>query len=380
MAYKVKKYFKLDAKFAQSLVDIIAAELNQNVIIWDNHGVIIAAYIRERISSLHECSVLMLKSGKIQEFAVTDEDEKRYRGVRKGFNVPVLIEGYCVGGFGVTGEPDRAAPYARLAAHFVQAALESNLRKEKLMHALQEKRKLQSTLLNKMIEVQEEERRKISRELHDETSQSLTSIIVGLWMLAEQMDDPAKKEKIVVMRNLVAKTLDDVHCLALELRPVLLDDLGLVAAAERYVENYSRQYGIKIDADFASLSQVRFKPEVEITLYRILQETLTNIVKHAKATHIRVALQSGRGKIKLTVADNGIGFNTEALSYLAATNSLGIHGMRERISLLAGEFKIRSTKGTGTAVTVEIPWPKKKEEAGSRSGSGRRRPKQEKRG
>ncbi len=363
MQYKKKEYFTLDAMFAQSLVDIIALELGQNVIICNNSGVIIAAYQRERISQIHECTALMLSSGDIHEFSVSEEDERRYLGVRRGFNVPIIFEGYCVGGIGVTGEPDNAAPYARLAAHFVQAALESNTRKERLMHALQEKRKLQSILLNKMIEVQEEERRKISRELHDETSQSLTSIIVGLRMLSEQIDDPEKRERIVLMRNLVAKTLDDVHRLALELRPVLLDDLGLVAAAERHIENYSRQYGITVEVDFAGLSKARFKPEVEITLYRILQETLTNIGKHAKATHVRVGLKKTREKIKLAITDNGVGFDAYALNSLSAANSLGIHGMRERVSLLAGTFNIQSARGAGTTVAVEIPLAEKREGA-----------------
>lgn len=355
MLFKKHEYFRLDAKFAQSLVDIIAAELKQSVIICDNLGVITAAFNRERIFQLHEGSALMLKSGIIHEIAISADDELRLKGVRKGFNVPIVVEGCCVGVIGVSGDPEEVAPYARLAAHFVQAALESNARKEKLMHALEEKKELQAILLNKMIEVQEEERRRISRELHDETSQSLTSIIVGLRMISEQLDNPEQREKILMMRNQVAKTLEDVHSLALELRPVLLDDLGLATAAKRYLTNYSQQYGITADTDFSDLSRTRFKPEIEITLYRILQETLTNIGKHAQATQVLVSLKKAHKKLILRITDNGIGFNTKTLKSSVANNSLGIHGMRERVALLAGVFSIYSVVGAGTTVLVEIP-------------------------
>lgn len=371
MAVK-EEYPSLDPKFAQKLVDIVSAELSKNVNICDEYGVIIASFSKDRISQVHEASQIMLSSGDIHEFSVTDEDEIRLRGVRKGFNVPIMVEGRCVGVIGVTGEPEAAAPYARLAAHFVQAALESNSRQEKLVRALKEKEELQSILLNKIIDVQEDERKKISRELHDETSQALTSIIVGLRMLSEHIGGEDERRRIIEMRDLVAKTLDDVHRLAVELRPVLLDDLGLVAAAQRYIENYSRQYAIPADINFAGLSRERFRPEIEITLYRILQETLTNIAKHAQATHVRVLLKKARQKITLSITDNGVGFNAASLQSAAVNSSLGIYGMRERVVLLDGVFTIRSEVGAGTTVMVEIPLNTKKAQAGKEKVSGRK--------
>jgi two-component system, NarL family, sensor histidine kinase NreB len=363
MVSKKEKYPSLDPKFAQLLVDIVAAELSKNVNICDHRGVIIASFSKERISQLHEATEIMLGSGKIYEFSVSAEDEINMRGVRKGFNVPIIVDGRCLGVIGVTGEPEAAAPYARLAARFVQAALESNARQEKLVRALSEKEELQSILLNKIIDVQEEERKKISRELHDETSQALTSIIVGLRMLSEQVGGKVERDKILGMRKLVAKTLDDVHRLALELRPVLLDDLGLVAAAQRYIQDYSRQYDIAANIDFAGLSRERFRPEIEITLYRILQETLTNIAKHAQATQVRVSLKKSRWKINLAISDNGVGFNADSLKLSGIRGSLGIYGMRERVALLEGKLDIQSSVGVGTTVTVEIPLTAKKESA-----------------
>lgn len=365
MAPKKEKYPSLDPRFAQSLVDIVAAELSKNVNICDHRGVIIASFSKDRISQLHESTAIMLGSGGVHEFSVSAEDEIKLKGVRKGFNVPIIVEGQCMGVIGVTGEPAEAAPYARLAARFVQAALESNARQEKLVRALKEKEELQSVLLNKIIDVQEEERKKISRELHDETSQALTSIIVGLRVLSEQVGGTQERDRILAMRTLVAKALDDVHRLALELRPVLLDDLGLVAAAQRYIHDYSRQYDIAANIDFAGLSRERFRPEIEITLYRIIQETLTNIAKHAQATQVQVSMRKSRRKIILNISDNGIGFNPDSLQIVGKRGSLGIYGMRERVALLEGTLVIQSAARAGTAVTVEIPLSAKKESAAS---------------
>ncbi|SMC82571.1 sugar diacid recognition domain-containing protein [Sporomusa malonica] len=361
----VKITMELDPRFAQSLVDIVAAELNKNVNITNNHGVIIASFSKERVSHIHEAAARMLTSGPIREFSVTTNDESRLKGVRQGFNVPIMFGDGCVGVIGVTGVPDTAAPYARLAAKFVEAALESNARQEKLVRALKEKEELQSILLNKIISVQEEERKKISRELHDETSQALTSIIVGLRVLSEHVQSEGEREKILEMRDLAVKTLEDVHHLAVQLRPALLDDLGLVAATQKYIENYSRQYNIPLELNVLNLSRERFRPEIEITLYRILQEALTNIAKHASATQVMVTLKKQRTKLILIIKDNGMGFNADILSGVGSDTCLGIHGMHERIALLSGEFYIDSAEGEGTVITVEIPLKRhKKAESG----------------
>jgi len=356
-----KEFHSLDPKFAQSLVDIVASELNKNVNITNHHGVIIASFSKERIGQVHEAAAERLTSGNIEEFSVSAEDELRLRGVRRGVNVPIIFDNRCVGVIGVTGDPETAAPYARLAARFVEAALESNAHREKLMIALTEKRELQSMFLSKTIAIQEEERKKISRELHDETSQSLTSIIVGLRVLAERVQSPAERGQIMQMREVVAKTLEAVHHLAVELRPMLLDDLGLMVAAQKYIENYSQQYGILVDIDFVNLRrEQRFSPEVEITLYRILQEALTNIAKHAKANLVQVVLRRHRQKLTLTISDNGIGFDADSMMKIQNDNCLGIFGMKERVEMFNGVFEIKSSKGKGANLLVVIPLTYKK--------------------
>ena len=349
------QYRRLDAKFAQSLVDIVAAELHKNVNILDEHGVIIASFSRERTGQVHEAGARMLKAGIVKEFYVTKGDELYLSGIRNGFNMPIMFEGQCVGIIGVTGEQETAEPYARLAARFVEANLQSNARQEKLVGVLKEKEELQSIFLNKMIRVQEEERKKISRELHDETSQSLTSIIVGLRMLAEQVQSGGEREKILEMRDIARGALEAVHNMAVELRPVLLDDLGLVAAAKKYIENYAKQYKIFVDIEFNNLSRERFLPEIEITLYRILQEALTNIVKHGESTQVWVTLDKHQEKLMLIIRDNGVGFDVEKFKNTHSHTSLGIYGMSERVTLVDGKFEITSVIGEGTQIFVEIP-------------------------
>jgi len=354
---------KLDSKFAQSLVDIVAAELNKNVNILDDRGVIIASFSKGRIGQIHECGAMMLQSGVIKEFYVTKDDEHRYKGVRTGFNMPIIFENKCIGVIGVTGELKTSEPYARLAARFVEANLQSNARQEKLVGALKDKEELQSVFLNKIIRVQEEERKRISRELHDETSQSLTSIIVGLRVLAEQVQSSAERDKLLHMRDLARTTLEAVHDMAVELRPVLLDDLGLVAAAQKFIANYAKQYNILIHADFNNLSRERFATEVEIALYRILQEGLTNIIKHAKATQVWVSLYKTQTKLILVIKDNGVGFNLELFKNTHSRTSLGIYGMGERVALVGGIFDIESAIDQGTKIFVGIPLEVKKTES-----------------
>jgi signal transduction histidine kinase len=345
----------LDPKFAQSLVDIIAAELNKNVNIVDKRGIIIASLSKERIGQRHEVGTQMLRSGKTHEFSVTENDQQHFFGVRTGFNVPIWLENECVGLIGITGKSEEAASYARLAAHFVEAALNANVRQEKLVKALQDKQTLHQHYVKKIINIQEEERRKISRELHDETSQALTSIIFGLRVLAKTAH-AEEKDKLLQMRDLAADTLEAVHRLAVQLRPVVLDDLGLVSATKKYIEDYAQKYKIKVTAEIApDLSRQRFSPELEISLYRILQEALTNIIKHAQATEVQINLSIKKSMLLFTVADNGIGFHSKKIHKHRKHACLGLYGMKERIAGVNGEFSIDSTIGQGTCLKIEVP-------------------------
>lgn len=348
-------YETLAPEFFQSLVDIISAELKENVNITDKDGIIIASYSKERIGQLHEAGARMLRSEKIQEFSVTEEDERTLSGVRRGYNVPILFEDKCIGLIGVTGNPEEAAVCARLAVHFVEAALQSNVRQIKLLEALKEKQNLHLHYLKRIMQIQEEERRNISRELHDETSQALTSIIFGLRVLAESAKEE-DREKILQMRDLAATTLDAVHQLAVKLRPVVLDNLGLITAAQKYIDTFSQKYAIEIHTTFSkNIKRERFSPEIEINLYRILQETLTNIAKHAQATHVDIQFIKRNYTLFFSICDNGIGFDMNKANPDQDRTCLGLYGIKERVSLLQGQFTLQSSPEKGTVIKVEIP-------------------------
>jgi signal transduction histidine kinase len=205
--------------------------------------------------------------------------------------------------------------------------------------------------LRRVVAAQELERRRLARELHDETGQALTSILLGLRAIEEASDPERQKEAAAGLRELVVNTLQDVRSLAVELRPKALDDFGLVAALERLVATFSEQTGIAVDLE-DRLGQERLPGEVETALYRIVQEALTNIVKHAAARSVSILLMRRGGSAQTVIEDDGLGF---APDRVAAGDGLGLLGMRERVSLLDGRLEVESTPGGGTTLVAEIP-------------------------
>lgn len=207
--------------------------------------------------------------------------------------------------------------------------------------------------LRRVVAAQELERRRLARELHDETGQALTSILLGLKRIEDADDRAQLDEALGSLRALVVETLHDVRRLAVELRPRALDDFGLVAALERLTETFAEQTGITIDLDHR-LGDERLPGEVETALYRIVQEALTNVVKHAGASFVTISLGRSDGRVTVVVEDDGRGF--EALGTVAG-GGLGLVGMRERLGLLGGRLSVDSTQGAGTTIVAEVPLP-----------------------
>ncbi|OJX47123.1 MAG: hypothetical protein BGO78_16725 [Chloroflexi bacterium 44-23] len=214
----------------------------------------------------------------------------------------------------------------------------------------QEREGLQRQLLEKVISTQEEERRRIARELHDSTSQSLTSLLVGLRMLEANSTDTDRKQASD-LRNIAAQTLDEVHALAMQLRPRSLDDLGLSAALERLVFDWQSRNKVPVDLAI-TLGGLRLSEGVETALYRIIQETLTNVVRHAQAHSVSILVERRNDIIIAVIEDDGKGFE---VSTTKGELHLGLLGMRERAELLGGRLTIESNAGRGTSVFVEIP-------------------------
>jgi signal transduction histidine kinase len=228
--------------------------------------------------------------------------------------------------------------------------------REALVGELKDKEAVRQELLKKVISAQEDERKRISRELHDETSQSLTSLIIGLKLLSE-LDAPAKSPNMALeLKDLASSTLQEVHRLAVELRPTVLDDMGLIPAVERFVNSFTRQYNIDVDLHVQNKLKKRLPGEIEITLYRIIQEALTNVAKYAEAFNASILLELKHDYANLIIEDDGWGFDADqTLESTLRDNHLGIAGMKERTALLRGEFTIESSPGQGTTVYVRIP-------------------------
>lgn len=215
-----------------------------------------------------------------------------------------------------------------------------------------EREHLRAQLLEKVITAQEEERRRIARELHDETGQALTSLMVRLQMMNQQCPLPELKPQMDELREGLAETLDNIHNLSMELRPSVLDDLGLAAALQRYVQDYNRRYLASVDLLVVGLDEERLPPPVETAVYRIVQESLTNIARHAHAKNGSVLVERRHGRVRVIVEDDGIGFDPEQV---ARNGRLGVYGMKERAELLGGTLTIETEPGQGASVFVEVP-------------------------
>ncbi|MCB0178311.1 MAG: sensor histidine kinase [Anaerolineae bacterium] len=217
--------------------------------------------------------------------------------------------------------------------------------------AIEEKEAARTRLLAQLINAQEEERKRIARELHDGVGQALTSLLVGLKIL-NQHDDPAVlQNKAVELRQVATETLENVRLLSRQLRPSALDDLGLAAAVERYLGEFSKLYPA-LPVDFHADLPNRLPSTVETSLYRIVQEAMTNAARHSDATALSVLLTQRNGQVQAIVEDNGHGFDPEGAA--RSGSSVGIHGMFERADLLGGQVQIESSE-EGTTIYAEIP-------------------------
>jgi signal transduction histidine kinase/cytochrome b subunit of formate dehydrogenase len=226
-----------------------------------------------------------------------------------------------------------------------------------LYEEVRRKEVARSDLLKKVIGAQEEERRRIARELHDETSQALTALMVGMetMTLAPEMEAGEVQKKLEVLKELAVATLDDVHRLIFDLRPSVLDDLGLVAGLRWYAESRLPPAGVRIRV-LVTGEERRLPAEVETALFRIGQEAISNAVRHAQAANVVVGLDFQDGHAVLEVEDDGVGFDVATVTEPAAPRpGWGILGIQERAALLGGTSEIVSEPGSGTRLKVSIP-------------------------
>jgi signal transduction histidine kinase len=211
-------------------------------------------------------------------------------------------------------------------------------------------------LSRELLLAQEEERKKISRELHDVIAQTLTSINVQLATLKNKaaLNTKGLERSIARTQQLVVHSVNIVHQFARELRPTVLDDLGLIPALHTFMKSFGEQTGIRVSLlAFAAIKQVN--GDQRTVLYRVAQEALNNVARHAQATQAEVKIQKLDGTICMTIKDNGQGFQEAHELHVKRGKRLGLLGMRERLEMVAGTFSVTSTPGKGTTVFAQIP-------------------------
>jgi len=208
-------------------------------------------------------------------------------------------------------------------------------------------------LSQRLMKVQEEERLQLSRELHDESGQLLAALTVQLGLLERDAVDPAAiQARAAELKQTANMIQENLHRLAVNLRPASLDHLGLVTALGQFIQEFSRQYNIHVEFEAVGMDNKRLPIEVETALFRIVQEALTNVVLHAQAARVDVLISRTDQHVSAIVEDDGVGF---VAASIVTEEQLGLFGMRERVEMLGGTFTIESSPGKGTTVKAEVP-------------------------
>ena len=273
-----------------------------------------------------------------------DQQAARQLGVHSGLFVPLVAHGRPIG---VVIVHDKAGPtpvFTDDDLRLVEALA------ARASTAVDLSQRVSRDVVGRVVAAQEVERKRLARELHDETGQALTSILLGLKPLEQAMESDEARAALASLRDLVVSTLQSVRRLAVELRPAALDDFGLVPAVERLAETFRGQSAIQVDLE-STLGDARLPSEVETVIYRIVQEALSNIVKHAAASRVSILLMRRDDTIAAVVEDDGHGFDPAD----AGDDGLGLVGIRERVGLVGGRVHIESATDAGTTLVVEVP-------------------------
>lgn len=212
-------------------------------------------------------------------------------------------------------------------------------------------------LASQLIEGHEQERKYFARELHDEVGQSLNAMRFNLSLLEKDLSsniNPEFKLRITETNKILETVLSQVHSMSLNLHPAIIDDLGLLPAIREHINQFKKRTSLNVV--FQSKLNKRLNPEIEINLYRVLQETLTNIAKHSQAKNVRIYLNPKKSSLSLIIKDDGKGFNLKEILKMRKTDGgMGIRSMKERITLLSGNMDIISSPGNGTKIDISIP-------------------------
>jgi signal transduction histidine kinase len=275
-----------------------------------------------------------------------DQTSARQLELNTALYVPIVVRQEAIG---VIGAHDKLDPDPRFSDEDLRLAETFAAR---AAVAIDLSRRVARDALERIVAAQELERRRLARELHDETGQALTSILLALRSIETAPSPEQLKQTLANARELVQATLQDVRQLAVELRPSALDDFGLAPALQRLLNGFADQTGISVAFE-STLADERLPTEIETALYRIVQEALTNIVKHARAGRVSITLTSTPDSISLLIEDDGVGLDP----HHSREGGLGLTGMRERVELLGGRLTLESPPTAGTTIRAQVPRP-----------------------
>jgi len=234
--------------------------------------------------------------------------------------------------------------------NFLGSAIEN----ARLMHTIHQHREELKSLTARLFHSQEEERKRIARELHDEAGQALTGINFSLEIIEKGIPDHLKeiRDHVSHIKKQINRTYQEMRHMSYKLHPAILSDLGLEPALESYLSGITKYRGLEIDFRMVGFKK-RLDPETETVLYRISQEAVTNMLKHSGATNFKLSIIKGYPRIIFLAQDDGFGF--DAGTFDETKQALGLLGMRERAAMLGGTFSMRSSPGKGTRIRIEIP-------------------------
>jgi PAS domain S-box-containing protein len=276
---------------------------------------------------------------------------------------PELFEIY--GRVAMTGQPERFEVYFKPLAMWMSIAVYSPTEgyfvtvfdditeRKRAEEALRESHARLAHLSHRLVEAQEEERRRIARELHDEVGQSLTALTISLEGVSQLALEGAMRGKIAEIQELTKNLIAEVNALSVELRPRVLDDLGLIPGLLSLFSRFSSQTGVEIDFKHTGIKRKRVTPEIEISAYRIIQEALTNVVRHADVKTTSVRLQVEADMLWIQVQDEGKGFDLQQA--MKAEDSMGLLSMTERAEQVGGWLEVQTAPGEGTLITCQLP-------------------------
>ena len=291
----------------------------------------------------------------------SDQDAARKMGVRTALYVPLVARGRAIG---IIAIHDKLA----LDLRFSDADLRlAEIFGARAAVAVDLSERVARETVRRVVEAQELERSRLARELHDETGQALTSILLGLKSIRGADTDADADRALADVRELIVQALQDVRRLAVELRPTALDDFGLVPAVERLGATFEERTGIHTALE-ANLPDSRLPSEIETVLYRVIQEALTNVVKHAGAERVSIVIARRGDGIRVVVEDDGRGFGAEDVRQ----DALGVVGMRERVALVGGTLEVESAPGAGTTLAAYVPTARSGGHRSRRAGRSRR--------